>query len=160
MHHQLRGHDLNASIRPMSVLDVPKVCAIEQRVTPAPWSEQIFRDCIHVGYTCVVVEHAGDILGYGVLSSGAGEAHLLNLAIIPERQGAGLGKGLLQYLVDLARARGVETILLEVRVSNVIAQRLYHQAGFNEVGIRKDYYPAAHGREDAQIYAMTLTDRL
>jgi ribosomal-protein-alanine N-acetyltransferase len=140
----------------MTESDVSPVAAIEGQVSPAPWTEQIFHDCRRVGYTCVVVEIAEEIVGYGVLSMGAGEAHLLNICIAPQHQGQGMGRGLLLYMLNMARSNNVTMVLLEVRVSNKRAQQLYHDVGFNEAGTREAYYPAKEGREDAQVFAIEL----
>ena len=86
----------------------------------------------------------------------AGEAHLLNLCVRPESQRQGIGKKLLVHLFTLARHHDAEIMFLEVRESNATARRLYDKAGFNELGTRKDYYPAGAGRENALILARVL----
>ena len=101
-------------------------------------------------------ERQGIIQGYGILSIAAGEAHLLNLCVRPETQRQGVGEKMLVHLVSLARRHYAEIIFLEVRQSNAAARRLYDKAGFNELGNRKDYYPAEDGREDALILARVL----
>lgn len=143
-------------IRPMREADVREVMAIERRMYPFPWTERIFRDCLRVGYACRVAEMAGRLAGYGVMSSGAGEAHILNLCIDADCQRRGLGRQLMLYLLEEAAGRAADTVFLEVRPSNVAALRLYEELGFNRVGTRKAYYPAQHGREDAAILALTL----
>ncbi|MDH5665223.1 MAG: ribosomal protein S18-alanine N-acetyltransferase [Nitrosopumilus sp.] len=145
------------NIRPMNEDDLDKVMAIEPHAYEHPWTKGIFRDCLRVGYSCWVIENEqGDIDGYGVMSVGVGEAHILNLTVAPEMQKQGLGKMLLQYFIELARHHALDTILLEVRPSNKAAVALYAKTGFNEVGVRKDYYPAKKGREDALILALSL----
>jgi ribosomal-protein-alanine N-acetyltransferase len=136
--------------------DLAGVVAIEQQAYDFPWTEGIFRDCLRVGYCCRVLEEAGELLGYGVMSVGAGESHLLNVCVLPDAQGKGLGRLLLDHMVSIARRYGVESVLLEVRPSNKRAIHLYHKLGFNEVGIRKGYYPDVNGREDALILALAL----
>ena len=136
--------------------DLGAVIAIEQRAYPSPWSEGIFRDCLRVGYDAWVIEEGGTMVGYGLLSVAAGEAHLLNLCIDPERQGCGLGRRLLELLLRRAAARAARTVFLEVRPSNLRALRLYSAAGFGEIGHRKDYYPDGAGREDAVLLALEL----
>lgn len=146
----------SGQIRPMSIDEVEQIARIDAEAYPYPWSEQIFRDCIKSRYHCVVYENDHEMLGYAVLSVAAGEAHILNICILPAKQNAGLGRDLLNYLVSYARDKQVETIFLEVRFSNEPAKRLYDRFGFNELGIRKNYYPAKVGREDALVLAMNL----
>jgi len=76
-------------IRPMHDLDVPVIVAIERAAYQFPWSEGIFRDCLRVGYVCRVVDIGGDMAGYGIMSVGAGEAHILNVCIAEEYRGRG-----------------------------------------------------------------------
>lgn len=144
------------SFRTMTENDLPEIMAIERRSYDFPWSETIFKDCLRVGYYCRVIESAGEITGYGVMTIGAGEAHIVNLCIKPELRQLGLGSRMLTHIMNQARRLGIETMLLEVRPSNLVAIRLYMNMGFNEIGIRKGYYPARHGREDALILACAL----
>lgn len=140
----------------MRETDVPVVIAVERRAYFSPWTDGIFRDCLRVGYSCWVLERPEGLVGYGVLSVGAGEAHLLNLCIAPEHQGRGFGRELLNHLIDTARGHRAEAVFLEVRPSNQSAVALYESTGFNQVGCRRDYYPAPKGREDALIFALAL----
>ncbi|MGA9853688.1 MAG: ribosomal protein S18-alanine N-acetyltransferase [Gammaproteobacteria bacterium] len=142
--------------RPMREADVPVVLAIEKRAYQYHWSEGIFRDCLRVGYGCWVMELGGSIGGYGILSLVVGEAHLLNICVAPEWQKQGYGRLLLEHFIELARERGAYQMLLEVRPSNKAALRLYRARGFEETGQRKNYYPGAHGREDALILGLAL----
>lgn len=143
-------------IRAMSMPDLPAVLAIERRSYEFPWTEEIFKDCIRVGYYCQVIVSAGAIVGYGVMTIGAGEAHVVNLCIKPECRHQGLGRHLLTHIMDEARLSGAGNMFLEVRPSNQVAINLYLNMGFNEIGIRKGYYPARNGREDALILACAL----
>ena len=144
-------------LRPMSEDDLSVVTGIEREAYPFPWTPQIFRDCLRVGYSCWVADRQGHVEGYGVMSVSAGECHILNLCVRPELQRRGVGRRMLAHLLYLARKHGAETALLEVRPSNQPAIALYQQAGFGEVGVRRRYYPAACGREDALILAKDLT---
>jgi ribosomal-protein-alanine N-acetyltransferase len=144
------------SFRPMQEADLTDVIEIERRSYPYPWTRMIFSDCLRAGYSCWVCERQGIIEGYGVLSVAAGESHLLNLCVRPETQLQGIGRKLLEYFISVARRHGAEVIFLEVRPSNKAALELYGKSGFNELGVRKDYYPAATGREDALILARVL----
>lgn len=142
--------------RPMQSEDMEAVHAIEREAYAHPWNIGIFSDCLRVGYCCWVCEIGQELVGYGVMSVAVGEAHLLNLCVHPPRQGQGLGRRLLGRLLDLARERHADTVFLEVRASNLPAQQLYESEGFNEIGNRRGYYPATHGREDALVYAKML----
>lgn len=146
--------DLN--IRPMQVDDIDDVMAIELSVYDYPWTKRIMTDCLRVGYHCFVGEMDGTLAGYCIMSSGAGEAHILNLCVANEFQRRGLGKFLLINVLDNAKKLKVENVFLEVRPSNFAAITLYEQLGFNEIGTRKDYYPVKNGREDAVILALNL----
>ncbi len=143
-------------IRPMHELDVPVVVAIERSSYQFPWSESIFRDCLRVGYVCRVVEVGGDATGYGIMSVGAGEAHILNVCVREEYRGRGLARKILLYLLDRARIAGMYEAFLEVRPSNTAAARLYHSLGFEQVGVRRGYYQATVGREDAAVLRRIL----
>lgn len=144
-------------LRPMQEEDVAAVLDIERAAYEFPWTRAIFRDCLRVGYTCYVYEGAPGLLGHGIMSLAVGECHLLNICIHPKYQRRGLGQALIVYLLDLARVRRATVALLEVRVSNRAAYNLYLKMGFDEVGLRKAYYPARSGREDAIILARDLT---
>jgi [ribosomal protein S18]-alanine N-acetyltransferase len=141
------------TLRAMAVPDVQAVAAIEQQAYPAAqaWSEGIFRDCLRVGYLCHVLEVGTELVGYGILSIAADEAHLLNVCVTPSRQGQGLGRLLVEHMLDLADRHKAHTVYLEVRPSNTPARRLYKSLGFRRIGVRKSYYPALPGelREDA-----------
>ena len=143
-------------IRPMRQADVEAVAGIEKRSYAFPWSPGIFRDCLRAGHHCWLLEAGANLLGFGVLSAAAGEAHLLNLCIAPEYQGRGHGRRLLKRMLDLARWHGAAQVFLEVRPSNPGAIALYRSEGFNEIGMRPNYYPAAKGREDAIVMAIEL----
>lgn len=136
--------------------DIDAVSEIENRAYVFPWTPGIFRDCLRAGHQCWVLEAGATILGYGVLSVAAGEAHVLNVCIAPEYQGRGHGRRLLRRLVDLARWHRAGQVFLEVRPSNPRAIALYRDEGFNEIGQRPNYYPAEKGREDAIVMAMEL----
>lgn len=144
------------SLRPMNPMDLSAIMAIENRAYDYPWTEGIFLDCLRVGYCCWVCAHAEDITGYAVMSVGGGEAHLLNICVSPEYRRCGLGRRLLDHMLDLAKQHNSDTALLEVRASNLSAIGLYRSMGFNEVGFRKGYYPAPSGKEDAVLLARSL----
>ena len=143
-------------LRPMAQADLPAVAALERESYVFPWNDQIFADCLRVGYHCVVVETSEGVSGYGVLSMGAGEAHVLNLCISEPCRRRGVGQGLLVALLAHARDRGVRDAFLEVRRTNRAAIALYHRLGFECVGTRRGYYQAREGREDALVYRLEL----
>ena len=144
------------NLRPMNVADLNDIMGIERRAYDYPWTEGIFRDCLRIGYSCWMCEENYSVAGYAVMSVGAGESHILNICIRPESRQRGLGRMLLEHLLDLARQQGAEVTVLEVRNSNRVALKLYQDLGFNEVGTRKSYYPAPGGSEDAIILALSL----
>ncbi|HEU0198434.1 MAG TPA: ribosomal protein S18-alanine N-acetyltransferase [Nevskiaceae bacterium] len=144
-------------LRPMDVTQIHSIAAIDARAYRFPWTEGIFHDCLRAGYSAWVLwTREDDIAGYGLLSMGAGEAHVLNVCVAPEHQRRGYGRVLLMHLIDVARAANVETVLLEVRRSNAAAIALYRTAGFVAIGIRRGYYPDLAGREDALVYSLCL----
>lgn len=146
------------SLRALRESDLNAVMAIELRGYPFPWTRGIFIDCLRAGYPGLATERDGLLVGYGVLSIAADEAHVLNICIDPLAQSRGLGRQLLRALVQLAADRGAQRVFLEVRPSNTPALALYHSEGFNEIGRRPRYYPAAQGREDAVVMAIELVD--
>jgi len=143
-------------IRPMIELDLPEIAHIELQSYVFPWSENIFRDCLRVGYTCRALDLAGQIIGYGVMSLGAGEAHVLNVCVAGQFRNLGFGRRLLEHLLERAAAAGVAEAFLEVRPSNLAAIRLYQRLGFEQIGIRRGYYQAPDGREDAIVLKREL----
>src|SRR4249920_117433 len=143
-------------IRPMMEIDLPEVAQVELQSYAFPWSENIFRDCLRVGYTCRALDLAGQVIGYGVMSQGAGEAHILNVCVRDEFRSLGFGRRLLEHLLERAAAAGVAEAFLEVRPSNLAAIRLYQRLGFEQIGIRRGYYQAPDGREDAIVLKREL----
>jgi ribosomal-protein-alanine N-acetyltransferase len=146
----------SVDIRPMHELDIPMVVAVEKAAYQFPWSEGIFRDCLRVGYVCRVIDVAADLAGYGIMSVGAGEAHILNVCVRNQYRCRGFARKMLLYLLERAHAAGMQEAFLEVRPSNVAAARLYHSLGFEQVGIRRGYYQASVGREDASVLRKVL----
>lgn len=141
------------TLRAMSYADLKQIVEIEERAYTHPWTIGIFRDCIRVGYNCWVCMLGKQVIGYGIIMLAAGEAHILNICVDPEFQGRGYGRKVLRYLISRCASSDIDMVILEVRRSNSHAKRLYQSEGFHELGVRKDYYPADEGREDAIIYA-------
>jgi [ribosomal protein S18]-alanine N-acetyltransferase len=140
----------------MGEVHLDAIVAIEERVHVHPWTRGNFADSIAAGYHCWVAHRQGALAGYGVVMIAAGEAHLLNLSIASEWQRRGVGAELTRFFVRLAADYGADKIFLEVRPSNVAARALYSALGFAEIGVRRDYYPAPGGREDAVIMELPL----
>ena len=148
--------DAQLRLRDMQEADVPAVLTIERAAYEFPWNEGVLRDCFKFGYVCKVYDSSAGIIGYGIISIGAGECHFLNICIAPPHQQHGHGARMVAHLLQVARQARARTALLEVRASNSAAFRLYHRMGFNEIGERKGYYPARAGREDALVLAREL----
>ena len=156
------------ALRPMYEADLPAVLAVETTAYPYPWTEGIFRDCLRVGYHCLVAQPTpgpgvtfaqavpAPLVGHAVMSAAVGECHLLNLCVHPDWQGRGLGRRMLLRLFAIGRANNADTAFLEVRASNRGAIALYASEGFCEVGLRRGYYPAGNRREDAIVMARPL----
>ncbi len=149
--------DPTPALRRMAEADVEAIMAIEEEVYASNWTAGIFRDCLRVGYECWVLKVDERVIGYGIMSIGAGEAHILNIAVRARFQGRGLGRRMLEHLLGLARGAGAETALLEVRPSNTVALSLYAASGFNEIGRRRGYYSDSDGREDALVLSRPLS---
>lgn len=145
-----------AGFRPMQAGDLDRIMEIEPRIYSHPWSRGNFADSLNAGYSCWVYESDGEVIGYAVMMVVLDEAHLLNISIATEYQGQGLGRTLLNHLIEVARRHGGTMMFLEVRPSNKNAIALYESMGFNEFSIRKGYYPAHHGREDAILMGLAL----
>lgn len=144
-------------LRPMQPAHLPEVLAIERRAYPFPWTEGILGDCLKVGYSAWVVnDPRGSILAYAFMSMAVGEAHVLNLCVDPAYHQQGLGRFLLAHLTRIATAAGMDVMLLEVRKSNAAAIALYLKSGFHRLGVRKGYYPAHQGSEDALLLGRSL----
>jgi ribosomal-protein-alanine N-acetyltransferase len=137
--------------------DLVEVMRIENSRYPFPWTLGNFRDSLRAGYrTCCLRDPAERLLAYAVLMIAVEEAHLLNITVAADAQGRGLGRWLLDHMVDHARVGGALAVLLEVRPSNERALRLYERYGFDVIGCRRGYYPAQGGREDAIVMRIAL----
>lgn len=143
-------------MRRMVAADVDAVAAIESEAFTSPWSRQTFLDLAdRPNLELLVLEHREEgVIGYAVLWCIMDQGELANVAVTPRHRGRGLGTFLLASVLDIARRRGIETVFLEVRVSNERALDLYERLGFSDVGLRKGYYD--HPKEDARIMKVTL----
>ncbi|MCK7543847.1 ribosomal protein S18-alanine N-acetyltransferase [Marinobacter bryozoorum] len=143
-------------VRPLVQGDLPAILDIEHQGYSHPWSEGVFRDAFRSGYQVIGIEQAGRLEGYAVLATLFDEAHLLNLCTRPASRGLGYGRRLLRELLMDGARRGLQRLVLEVRVSNQPARHLYQSEGFVVVGKRPGYYPDGAGREDAVVMALGL----
>lgn len=145
------------TLREMTKNDLSAVATIEKQSTIFPWSLKHFEDCITAGHLAwVMCDDKEQIVSFVVLQKVVDELHLLNICVQRQQQGQGLGTTMLNHVIQQAKQLGSVLIVLEVRRSNNKAQSLYSQAGFNEMAVRRDYYPAAQGREDAILMGLDL----
>lgn len=148
--------EARAAYRRMQPVDVDAVVAIEVTVYSHPWTTGNFTDSLSAGYECWVQEEAGEMVAYAVMMVAAGEAHLLNLSVAAPHQRRGHGKDFVRFLAGVARQGGAERLYLEVRPSNLAARGLYQRMGFSQIGMRRGYYPAIGGREDALVMELVI----
>lgn len=143
---------------PMTVGDLDVVTSIEAAAYPFPWSRGNFIDSLAAGYTaCLLVNEQQCAMGYFVVMEGVDEMHLLNITVAPAEQRCGHGRRMLDDVVTMCRAHGAHKLWLEVRESNARARALYLRYGFNHIGVRRGYYPAADGqREDANVMSLNV----
>lgn len=139
------------SIRKMTEADVAAVMLVELQIYQFPWNERNFLDSLRAGYHMHCMWLDDQLAGYLVMMEVVDETHLLNISIRADLQGLGYGKMLLEWAIGQSRAAGSTGMLLEVRPSNEVARALYEKQGFKLIGIRKNYYPAPNGREDAMV---------
>ena len=146
------AHALN--FQPAMLEHLPVMLRNETRSYAFPWTEGVFRDCLTGPQQCWIAVNAKDkIIGHAVLSVAVAEAHLLNVCITRDQQGHGYGRQFMLFILDALQSQGADVLFLEVRPSNRVACALYASMGFREIGVRKDYYPAPLGREDAKVLA-------
>jgi ribosomal-protein-alanine N-acetyltransferase len=144
-------------IAPMQLHDLPEVVAVEQAAYEFPWTHGNFVDSLRAGHSAWSMrDRGGGLMAYAVMMVALDEAHLLNLTVAPPCQRFGFGWRLLEAMAETARGHGARTMLLEVRPSNAAAQAMYARYGFVRIGIRRGYYPARDGREDAIVMRVPL----
>lgn len=141
---------------PMREDDLDWVAACERDLHAFPWSRGNFADSLAAGYSCWIMKHDGQAVGYGVMMLILDEAHLLDISIVKSAQRTGMGRALLDFLRSVARQSGATQFFLEVRPSNETALSLYYKADFEQIGRRRGYYPAREGREDAIVMRCSL----
>ncbi len=145
-------------LRCMQANDIEAVAAVEKAAAEFPWPQSQFEESFNSDHHCTVLEVEGVVLGFSVFSHAVDESTLLNIAIYPDIQGKGYGRLLLSSGLQTQQQQGAKQCFLEVRVSNVSAKKLYGSLRFDVVGMRKNYYPAKAGREDAYTMCCDLSD--
>ena len=142
---------------PMSARDLDEVMIHERELYSFPWTQGNFADSLSAGYSAWTLRDArGELIAYAISMIAPDEAHILNLSVARRFQRFGFGWRMLDWLAAHARDFGCRSMLLEVRPSNVAAQRLYRRYGFEPIGLRRGYYPADGGREDALVMRIAL----
>lgn len=153
----MSGFDLHAEFFTMNEHDLDAVAALEASIQAFPWSRGNFADSLLAGHSVWVCRLGGDLIGFSVIMRVLDEAHLLNIGVCRRYQGQGYGARLLRHAMANALRHGASKLFLEVRPSNERAVELYRHFGFNQIGLRRGYYPAAVGREDALVFDKELS---
>lgn len=147
---------MDYTVRKLHEDDLGQVVAMENSTQVVPWTSKIFHDCYYAGYPGWVVEYQQKLISFTIIAIHGEECHLLNLCVHPDFQRQGIGSHMLLHAQDSAKKFGAMMIYLEVRESNAKAIALYKKSGFTQINIRKGYYPALEGREDALVFAKDL----
>ncbi len=138
--------------RSMHEKDIFAVAAIERAVFSRPWTEQAFKMALQQDTLFVVATRGDTIIGYCGMYCSYGEGEITNVAIMPEEQRRGIGRKMMEYLLEQAQQRGIVKLILEVRISNVHAIGLYRDLGFHNCGIRRNFYEMP--REDGMVMVL------
>lgn len=147
---------LSANIRPLEIVDLEQVIAIEQKTHDHPWKKSIHLSCIEQEYPSLVLEQNSTIIGYVVFNYLFDECHLMNITTSLPYQGQGFATQLIQSMYKQAKVAGMQSVLLEVRESNRPALSFYIKEGFEEIGRRPNYYPSKDSREAAIVMRRDL----
>ena len=151
------ANPVEAEFVPLSVDWLPSVMRVENSAYSHPWTEVNFHDALRSGYQAQLLVAGGQLLGYFVAMRGVDEVHLLNITVAPACQGQGWARVMLDALRIWATGQRADWLWLEVRVNNPRARTVYEAQGYRQVGLRKNYYPAAGGqREDALVMSLKL----
>jgi len=144
----------------MQLSDLDDVMEIEQVAHSHPWSKNSFIDALANYYDAWVLRlESGELVGYFVQMTVLDESHLLTIAVETSMQRRGVGAYLLQQLIDQSSQKQMRVVLLEVRMSNLAAIKLYESLGFTQIGRRKNYYQVtSQTREDALILQRQLLE--
>ena len=151
--------DADITILPMSRNDIDEILEIENVSFPGPWSMSIFEKELKNPFSFPFVARfdkteTKTIAGYIIVWLVAEEAHILNLAVHPDFRRKGIARLLLEFMLDFLAGRSARVVYLEVRRSNISAQRLYMGFGFSEIGVRKEYY--SDNKEDAIVMGLEM----
>jgi tRNA threonylcarbamoyladenosine biosynthesis protein TsaB len=142
---------------PMTPAHLEQVASIEQHVQSFPWTLRNFADGLQAGYGAWVMCRANQVLGFCMTMFAPDVAHVLVIAVHPQDQRNGYASRLLEHCEQQAVRRGLPAVLLEVRPSNKGALAFYQSRGYTLMSVRKNYYPAGHGRrEDACVMQKLL----
>jgi ribosomal-protein-alanine N-acetyltransferase len=150
---------LGFSIEPMRREDVDEVLAIERDVFPLPWSRRAFLNEVDDAEISVarVARRALRVVGYAIAWRVVDELHIGNLAVAPDAQRQGIGRAILDHLIETAREHGLRYATLEVRISNAPAIGLYEGCGFRPIALRRGFYP--DNGEDAMVMLREIDTR-
>lgn len=146
----------SSTIRPLEMVDLEQVVAIEHKAHDYPWKKSIHLSCIEQEYPSLVLEHKSSIIAYVVFNYLFDECHLMNITTATSHQGRGFASQLIQAMFKQARVAGMQSVLLEVRESNQPALSFYIKEGFEEIGRRPNYYPSKDAREAAIVMRRSL----
>lgn len=136
-------------VRKMTETDLDKVAAMEKQIFSTPWSKQNFAESLTKAYSHFYVAVLDDIVGYCGVHNLGGDGEITNVAVDGQYRGKGIAYEMLSYVMEDVSNKGVEAFTLEVRVSNTPAIKLYKKLGFENHGIRKNFYD--NPTEDAMI---------
>jgi ribosomal-protein-alanine N-acetyltransferase len=146
-------------LAPLEPYQLDRLMEVESIAYEFPWTRGNFSDSLDAGHTVMCAWHGVRLVGYFVCMPVIDEVHLLNLTVAPAMQKQGIGRWLLEQVHSHAQAQGAQAVWLEVRPSNAAGIALYAGYGFAQVGLRKQYYPAALGkREDAILMKLLIGD--
>lgn len=147
-------------MRSMTQADVNAVLNIELAVQVYPWTHGNFMDALNSGYVCRVDDDGGEVRSYAILMPAVDEAELLTIGVAATWQRKGLGRRMLNQMLETARARNMKRVFLEVRSSNVAAIAMYLSTGFSVIGVRSGYYQNSNGSENALVMACDLMGKV
>jgi ribosomal-protein-alanine N-acetyltransferase len=143
-------------LRPMHGPDLRAVYLLERQCQTEPWPYWFFRRQLRSGASCWVLEHNGEIMGFGIVSMVRHWAHIMNLCVAPDHRRQGLGRRLLLHLLAMAKQQHANHVWLEVRPINRPALLLYRREGFRKKHVRKGYYQTRLGDRNAIVMARRL----
>ena len=147
--------EASVRLRPLRYDDVPRIAEIEHASFSTPWKDETFRGLLRRSDTDMIgAQGDGRLLGYAVAWTVEDQSELGNVAVAPEARGEGIGRRLVEAVVEHVKRRGAKECFLEVRESNEPARSLYQSMGFEVVGRRRAYYTAPV--EDALVMRLNI----